>query len=524
VGVAVVAANLLGYEMRWGLGWMMVNVVLAWGVWLMLPKSKRGWGEHGLAIVASIFAVLVGFRANGFVQSYNIVVVAMCTGMLTIRLITENWEWSLENFLRVGWKMFIDSWRHGRLMVGGVKVDKSRERFVGLLRMVTITGVLLVVFGGLLGAADAEFAKQLQKIFDQLAGRVVMSTVITVMLVWWLSWKVEVSEKVDRAWLGFWEIVVPVGLVAIMVGAFLGFQTKYLFASHQAFAAFPESYSEYVRKGFFELLIAVTIGGILAYVVWHREVGQAHEKLKMVARVLNGVWLVEIGLLLVSAYWRDQMYIQVYGFTRTRLIGEGFLVWLAGILLAMLVTVMQRKLNEKILLGTVAGMTILVGGYFNGINMDMKIVSQEPKRFMETDYFYLANLSSDGVEGWEKVINGAKDAVGYTSQSDQVDKNDYEVWKKRSTGVSLALKTIKIKRDELVSRYKELGKIEWREFNWSDYQAYKHMTKKESLFFTGLDALAEQVDDYEDIYYRGWILHDFEYPFVDVRLKRTILD
>jgi hypothetical protein len=213
--------------------------------------------------------------------------------------------------------------------------------------MVTITGVLLVVFGGLLGAADAEFAKQLQKIFDQLAGRVVMSTVITVMLVWWLSWKVEVSEKVDRAWLGFWEIVVPVGLVAIMVGAFLGFQTKYLFASHQAFAAFPESYSEYVRKGFFELLIAVTIGGVLAYVVWHREVGQAHEKLKMVARVLNGVWLVEIGLLLVSAYWRDQMYIQVYGFTRTRLIGEGFLVWLAGILLAMLLKLQDRILTLR---------------------------------------------------------------------------------------------------------------------------------------------------------------------------------
>src|SRR5690606_14477966 len=94
--------------------------------------------------------------------------------------------------------------------------------------------------------------------------------------------------------------------------------------------------SQYVRKGFIELLTATFFGGLLSYVIALMSHQEEKKEKSWQLQGLNTVLIVELGFLLGSAWKRNAMYMDVYGLTRVRLIGELFLLWLAGFLALLL--------------------------------------------------------------------------------------------------------------------------------------------------------------------------------------------
>lgn len=509
VAILVVVANITVYEVGFGIGMAMSLITAAWGFWWLLPESKKNKWTLGIAAVATVFGLGIGLRANGFVQSYDLVVSVVCVGMLLLVLINEKLDLDISRWMGSLWRVFIDSFVHTGMLFGRkyTSADVSGSRFVAAIKIAAIAVTLLVIFGVLLGNADPNFAKMLEELVNQMFGRIVFSVMVVVGTTWWLTHNLKHDEKHEGfSWLAFWEMIIPVGLVAIMVGGFLCFQTKYLFTTHEAFVKFPESYSDYVRRGFFELIAAALIGGTLAYGVWHKVRRQMNLQHKVIAQTLNVVWIAEIGLLLMSAWWRNMLYIQAYGFTRTRLIGEGFLIWVGGVMVGLLVTVIIKKITEKWLWVSMATMTILVGGYFNLVNMDMKIANRQPVRVGVAggDYFYLANLSADAVVAWADVIKSAKSNQG----------NDRE-----ATSMSLALRTIYYKANALEEKYGTPEGFDIRKFNLAEYRAYVYMTRHSDLFYKNLEWQMQEYERREDPTERSYILNDFDYPFVNVVLR-----
>jgi Domain of unknown function (DUF4173) len=99
-----------------------------------------------------------------------------------------------------------------------------------------------------------------------------------------------------------------------VVGLFVGLQMAYLFGGLDTMAAAGMTYSDYARRGYFELVAAAGLaGGVLVgleYVVAHRSR----------AYVALGIGLVILTVLvLASAALRLQLYQDAYGWTELRL-------------------------------------------------------------------------------------------------------------------------------------------------------------------------------------------------------------
>jgi hypothetical protein len=128
--------------------------------------------------------------------------------------------------------------------------------------------------------------------------------------------------------LGTPEAIVALVLVDLVFGAFVALQVAYLFGGLDTLAAAGLTYSDYARRGFFELVAAACLAGGLLVVLELATAGRTRAYLA-VALVLVGLTLV----VLVSAWLRLDLYQQAYGWTELRFYVAAAIVTL-GIALA----------------------------------------------------------------------------------------------------------------------------------------------------------------------------------------------
>jgi hypothetical protein len=113
--------------------------------------------------------------------------------------------------------------------------------------------------------------------------------------------------------LGMPEALIVLVLVDLVSGAFVALQVAYLFGGIDTLAAAGMTYSDYARRGFFELVAAACLAGGLLVVLEIATTGRTRAYLAA-ALVLVGLTLV----VLVSAWLRLDLYQQAYGWTELR--------------------------------------------------------------------------------------------------------------------------------------------------------------------------------------------------------------
>ena len=113
--------------------------------------------------------------------------------------------------------------------------------------------------------------------------------------------------------LGGQETVIILVLVDVVFGAFVAFQLAYLFGGLDTLTAVGMTYSNYARRGFFELVAAACLAGGLLVVleIGTRERGRAYVTAALVLAALTLV-------VLASAWLRLDLYQQAYGWTELR--------------------------------------------------------------------------------------------------------------------------------------------------------------------------------------------------------------
>jgi hypothetical protein len=200
-----------------------------------------------------------------------------------------------------------------------------------------------------------------------------------------------------RNWLGTVESSIVLFSIDVLFAIFVAIQFAALFGGEAFLRRQNLTYSEYARRGFFELLAValITLSLILALdFVTARQT----RRQRVVFLAGSGLLLVMTIIILASAWERLQLYELAYGFTTLRVYSHVFMVWLAVLLAYFLIFLV---LNRPHLFATGALLTAL--GFtitMNIMNPDAFIVRQNVARYQNgeaLDVDYLGTLSADAV-------------------------------------------------------------------------------------------------------------------------------
>jgi hypothetical protein len=233
----------------------------------------------------------------------------------------------------------------------------KQRRLAPVLWGVALAIPLLLIFGALFAAADAVFANFLQGMFawvqdyPQLLARLILSLILS-WLALGLARRAFTARKnppvlEDYANLDFLRLGAPTAITALALVdvLFLGFvlvQAVYLFGGSDTLARTGLTYSEYARRGFFELvMVAALVLGLILLMDWLTRfvAGRGRRTINLLHGGLIALTLV----ILASALFRMRLYQQEFGLTELRFYTTAFMLWLGIVLVWLAVTVLRVR-------------------------------------------------------------------------------------------------------------------------------------------------------------------------------------
>lgn len=293
--------------------------------------------------------------------------------------------------------------------------------FVGLI----ISLPLLIVIIGLLSSADLVF----KNIMDNLSGFFVnlklnslMTQAILVLIVallifsylWYLSipqkrdCKIQpINELKDNGVMDPIIIITVLVMICLIYSLFIFIQFAYLFGS--AYSKLPAAltYSEYARRGFFELVLVTLIN--LSIVLINVNLSKHKtEGLNKLLQGLNTFLILCTLVILFSAHLRMTLYEKIYGYTYLRFFTHTFMVYILILLITASLKVWYKKLSlAKVYLI----ISLIAYTAINYVNADAIIANKNLERYHKTgkiDVYYLSRLSYDAVPQMLSLYNDLK--------------------------------------------------------------------------------------------------------------------
>ncbi|MBO5363909.1 MAG: DUF4173 domain-containing protein, partial [Clostridia bacterium] len=216
------------------------------------------------------------------------------------------------------------------------------------------------------------------------------------------------EEKISASHLKGDLIIINVLLTSILLvyTLFVFIQFRYLFAG----STLPEglTYTEYARKGFFELLALTGVN--IAIILTVTKITKHHQGgwltfSKVLCHYLCAVTIV----LLISSFYRMLLYTNDDGLTRLRFFVLGFLVFEAIGLLITFLYIAKSNFNLPLVYATLAlGYYVLL----NLIPTDNIIAKNQVDRYLKgerTEIDYVFTLSADAVPALEYLKENTDD-------------------------------------------------------------------------------------------------------------------
>jgi hypothetical protein len=329
-------------------------------------------------------------------------------------------------------------------------------------RAFAIVVPLLLLFGGLFVSADAAFESIVVRLghidFNSVAGHLMVASAFT-----WISlgaiWanlameRVEATELTlaEEARLRPLEIAAILGVLVLLFAAFVVVQLRYLFGGHELVErTVGLTYSEYARRGFFELVaVAALLLPVLLVIEWARRRSfRSDRTYRILALALIGLLFV----VMVSAAERLRIYQATYGLTELRLYSLAFLGLLAASFTWFVATVLRGQ-GSVFLTGGVAltGLAIMgltawnTDSFIAGVNMER---GSEGKSF---DADYLTSLSADAVPAIVRNLDSIPEADRCPVASRLIDTwaGRAEGWRSWNLARSTASRVVERERERL---------------------------------------------------------------------------
>ena len=403
----------------WGLNAALWTAALAAGL-LGLLRDRRdpqpSPGCRWLLVPVVLFGAALAGRDSTALKLLNVWAVLVSLALLTLHprlerlhlaTLTEQMKAGMLAGIHAGLGMLF-------LLLGDLKwPEVSRERWsrpaLAVARGLALALPPLAVFAALFMAADAVFSALVKRAIHINLGELAVHVLVFAFVAWvaggYLRAVFFAQENrllfpvsARPLTLGEVEVGIVLGLMNLLFLAFVLVQVRYFFGGSawvQATAGL--TYSEYARRGFFELVtVAALVLPLLLLGHWLLDPGGAAAQ-----RLFRWLASVQIALLLVimaSAFQRMRLYQREFGLTEQRLYPTAFMAWLA-VVFAWFVWTVLRGRRERFAFGALgAGYALVLG--LNLLNPDALIVRTNLARAgagRSFDAAYAASLSADAL-------------------------------------------------------------------------------------------------------------------------------
>lgn len=455
------------------------------------------------SVVGSLFAALFVFRSNGIVQLVDLLAsVFFSLTSLYLYKYRGRISFYIPSFLlypvlaiEKSVASIFSLFKGQNWTSEGGESQTTSSVVKGIIIAVPIFAVLFF----LLTQADPIFSKLTQNFLTNIGERTIVSLILFMVLMGFGVAKflektelpIHPSEggKQAHSLLGkSHELSIILGSVVILFSFFILVQFRYLFAGVgegelSQLGINSLTYSEYVRKGFFELLIASTIAILLIIYVFkylHNLAGNQ----RSIVQIFSAVLTIETGLLLLSAVKRVFLYGDAHGLTRARVFGFIFLIWLAAILVVFLFRIF-KEIKKEWFFTAVVSSTLCALLIVNLVNVDGLIATRyKPTVNKEIDYYYLANLSPDAVEAWEEAIIDSNRIITEVEAVTVIGTEE----NRKLNWTRMTLHQLKFKIEDLVNKYGTFNEVS----NFYNYSPIEQGSSIEKL------KLAKSEDEYPE--------------------------
>ncbi len=413
-----------------GVQWAIFVALLLLAIASSLIIERLSLPKRGYLLFIPIIALttLHLFRSESFTTVALILATILCLVWLATSFLHGNWaRFRLRELISQTFKlildaisalpiMLIENLRGSNAVKKNGSIQKSANKTAwAILRGVLISVPILAIFGGLLASADAIFSGNLRNLFawigdfsfERFLGETILVGFITYILFGLFSFaltktrqsvQVEPDQPLIKPFLGITEATIVFASVNLLFLAFLVVQFRYFFAGESIINPAGLTYSEYAVKGFQELvMVACGVLGLhwLLAGITRRE--NKHQKLLF--SVLVTVAIIQVGIILVSAYQRENLYIEAYGFTQSRLVALVFNVFVGLLLVAALWMQWRDAFRYQALV--LASLFVIFALTLGVINMDRTVARLNLVKSMingKLDAAFMANrLSVDAV-------------------------------------------------------------------------------------------------------------------------------
>ncbi len=260
-------------------------------------------------------------------------------------------------------------------------------------------------------------------------------------------------------------------------------QFTYLFGGNNDTLISGYTYSEYARKGFFEL-IAVSIINLGLTLLITPFIKRESRSLLRITQGLLMLLVISTIVILYSAHIRLSLYEETYGYTYMRILPHTFMILVVALLSISSVKIFRKSLPTAKLYA-VASIAWYI--FFNFMNIDRMITDNNVKRYIRTgkiDISYLTNLSYEAIPSLirlkkhcDQLIGEEKRKISYgyiiplgtvryleASYHESPHRRRIEISKQLDSYFREQLKDLNIQND-------------WPAFNFSKYRTRRELLK-----------------------------------------------
>ena len=274
----------------------------------------------------------------------------------------------------------------------GEKKEKNN-----IFKAVCFTGTIALIVIGLLCSADNEFAKIFSTIFkdinifnvSELTGRII---IIIIAFFYFAEFfmnmldkenglkEFEKDEKAEKK--ESYTIRMMITVLNLVYLVFCFTQIKVLFTEQNI------KYSEFARKGFFQLMIVSLINIVMILKANNKNLKET-EKQEKYKKTMCIVMVIFTLIIIISAFARMTLYQQNYGYTRLRILVDYTLITEIILLIPTIIYILKNKID---LIKTYFVIIITMYCLVNFINIDKIIMKNNFNRYKETGYIDLNYL------------------------------------------------------------------------------------------------------------------------------------
>ncbi|AEV89161.1 hypothetical protein ACWT_8152 [Actinoplanes sp. SE50] len=440
-GVAVTALTLpLGVT---GVGWLITAV--AWLAVLLTARPTAGpafppvpaAGAPRLGARLPWAAATIGLLSVGTFRSAGWLF-ALCVGTATLTFaLAIGAGRSMRAVLTTYTLGPVAVLRAGPWLVRGL-ARVRRPRGAAPFRIAATAAVsvlLLVVFGLLFASADATFASVISAVLpevslDGVARWIFLAGLSAPLLsgvayMWIAPPRLTDLDHTEGMRVGRLEAAVPLGLLTLLFAAFVAVQLTVLFGGDRHVRTTAGlTYAAYARGGFWQLCIVTGLTLLVLAGAARWAPREAPGDRAVFRAVLGSLTLLTL-VIVASALFRMQVYIDTYGLTRLRLLVACCEGWFGVILLLVLLAGTRTRAPWLPRAAIAAGVLALIG--LAAANPDLMIARNQMHRSPDrVDAGYLSGLSPDAVPALTGVDGPQRVCVLYRIRMTMPDDRWYE--------------------------------------------------------------------------------------------------